>query len=245
VSQYPSPYQQPQYQGQPYPQGYTGYDPYTDALAPCRRAGILLFVTASLFFLCGACSVIQGMVVPDDQIEAELRAMSAMNPQMPQITVSMIRTFTIIISVLIALMGFIFIALGIFTRRGSSGAIVTAIIFDSLLILISGCGTIGGLMTVPTGQAKALIQTGVLVVTLAIFIWLLVWLIQANKAAGAVKAIAMQYQYYQAQQQQPYAQQPQYPYGQQQQQQWPGQQQPQQFPGQYPPQPPQQPPPQT
>ena len=212
MSNYPSPYQPPNPYGQGgYPPGYAPQDPYTEALKPARRAGILMFILGGLFLICGTCTMI-GAVTPSDP-EATAEAMAILGKffgdmpmpspeQLPSPAQSLI-TGGIQFAAALTLL-----ALAVPVRRGGRSPIRGAIVATTALALIFvasqliNAARIGGTPVV-TGSACVLIPI------MTPFLLLLVWLVQAMKAAPiAEQWSAYQRQYWQYMQSQAYGQGP-------------------------------------
>jgi hypothetical protein len=228
VSQYPNPYNAPQP-----PVGYGGGSPYgygdpsVQALAPCRRAGVLMVVYGVLIILGGAALMALSVMAPDHVIEQVIQQQRATMNSSIELTVELVRSVYMGMGVVIAALGVLYLILAVFVRRGGRGATVTGIVFTILVTLFTGCNAFAAL----GHGAEGLLS----LIPLALTVWLLIWLFQANSAAGQWQNWKNQYagQYYQYQQQQqmqgqypppyqqPPAQQPQY---------WQPQQPPQQPP---------------
>jgi hypothetical protein len=235
VSQYPNPYNAPQapigYGGQS-PYGYA-QDPAAQALAPCRRAAVLMFVLGGLLLLIGGC---MAAAVNIPGVEEQIAKQPGALP--PGKTFAETRSeFSIVGGTMLGI-AVLELALGGFVRRGSRGAAIGGIVLTFLVLGYLALDLFAGMSQ---GMPNVVMMgLCVLAVPIALLVWQLVWLFQANAAAGRWSAWQAQYagQYYQYQQQQ--QMQGQYPPPQQQQYPPPPSQQPQYW--QQPQQPPQQPP---
>lgn len=220
MSQPPSsPYPGPQVPQYPY-----GYDPYgqmggVDVLAPARRAGIMLFIVGGLLCLLGACNGISGLMLDAQQLaESNQQFMPA--GQASPIPPETMRILAIVFAAGTFLIGILLVGLGIPVRGGNRPATITALILASLITLVVGGFVLISLLAAIVSPLM-LAFTCVTLVPLVLFGLLVMWLIQALRAAGPdVQARLQQQQaaYWQyAQQQQAYHQ-SMYAYQQQQQQ---------------------------
>jgi TM2 domain-containing membrane protein YozV len=203
MSQYPSPYQPPT---PPYP-GYDYYSGSSDALAPAKRAGILMFTIAGLLILGSLCCGAVGAMLP--QLMAEHPESFSRLQEIPEATPHRMQAVLVGSGILCALFSVILGLLGFFVRKGGKGAIITSIGLSSIAIALLALWSLAG---VAQGELGACI----LVIPLALFVLLVVWLVQAVRASGSVQAMQNQYmqQYWQhLYQQQMYSQQQPYPPG--------------------------------
>jgi hypothetical protein len=229
MSQYPpSPYSAPQ--PQPAHYAYAQYDAY---FAPARRAGLLMFILGGIGMTCAFCMGIVAAVAPMERLIAESGVVLPSSAETGVSPETLMRLGYGIIAGGALLFSLLILILAVFVRRGSIGATITAIVIDSLIILLLGINAIGSLFQA-LRNPSALIGVVIVVAMLAGFLLLLVWLIQALRATATIKAMQTHYQqqYWQYQQQQQmYA----YGYAQQQQAQPPMSQQPSESPAPSPP----------
>jgi hypothetical protein len=222
MSQYPpSPYSAPQ--PQPAHYAYAQYDAY---FAPARRAGLLMFILGGIGMTCALCMGIVAAVAPMERLIAESGVALPSASETGVSPETLMRLGYGIIAGGALLFSLLILILAVFVRRGSAAATITAIVIDSIIILALGINTIGSLVQV-LRNPSALIGVVIVVAMLAGFVLLLVWLIQALRAAATIKAMQIHYQqqYWQYQQQQQM-----YAYGYAQQQQQPAPQVPTQQP---------------
>lgn len=217
-----SPYSPPQAPQYPY-----GYDPYAaysqmgDALAPARRASIMLFIVGGLLTLLGACNGISSVMLDAQQLAASNQQFMAPGQPSP-FSPEGLRMFAIVCGALTFLCGIVLVGLGVPVRRGNRPAVIGALIISSLLTLLVGgfmlLALLGGIV-----QPMLLVAACVTLVPLVLFGLLVIWLIQALRAAGPNLQAQMQQQaaYWQYAQQQQAYQQSMYDYQQQQHQQQP------------------------
>lgn len=203
MSQYPSPYSPPP---GPYSQGGYGYgwNPYDQYLAPARRAGVLMIILGALAMTCGTCAL-GFSYTPTDQLPAEQQ--EAFRQMEEQVGMSLM-TYMRWAGAGLMVPGVAFVLIGVWVRRGTRAAIVTAMVAAGLAVLYFALGSV--LMLVRGAGIQACFQ----LVLVAPFGLLIVWLAQAWRYAGALGASQSQYQaqYWQyLQQQQQYGQQ--YPAG--------------------------------
>lgn len=189
MTQYPSPYSPPPYPPQGYVTAY-GYGPSEDLFAPARRAGILMIVLGALTIVIGLCMGLGGAMLPQmmDQMPADQRQMfDQMQQQLPpSITLSGI---FLVFACVMVVVGLLYIVLGLFTRRGGLGIVITSIVLTTLVSLVLLVSTIGSL-THP-GQAMGACTT---VIALALFVLLLAWLVQAARATSRISQMQADYQ---------------------------------------------------
>jgi hypothetical protein len=179
--------------------GYIAYQP--DPLAPARRASVMMFVLGALSLLMGACSAGVGAMIPQMLQQPDFAAALAQNPE---ISPQLLQTRCVGFGILSLVFGMALIVLGVFVRRGGPGPIIGAIVVTSLALLIVLLNTIGPIVSPRFGaQLGGVICMGV--VALALLVLLLVWLIQAARAAPHVRLYRAQYAAGYWQYQQPYA----------------------------------------
>ncbi|HEY1628484.1 MAG TPA: hypothetical protein VGF52_01425 [Tepidisphaeraceae bacterium] len=195
MSQYPSPY------NTPYP-GNFGFDPAAGLLAPARRAAILMFVLGGLSLACGVCvgSVIK--FAPLDQMiqERHFQIPDSANLGMPPEQI--IRIFLGTMAVLALVKAIVTIILAIFVRRGGIGSIVTSIVLCVLALLGILFELAGSGVQAARGTPGQIPVMATFLAALALYGLLMVWLVQAAKAAPSVRAMRTQSQLWQMQQQQ-------------------------------------------
>ena len=183
MSQYPSPYQPPQYQ-QP---GYGYAPPQQDPRTPARQAGLLMMILGAIVVLCGGCMILIGAALPS--------LMSKMPPEQTQMIQDLensthLSAGTMFIGIGIAMLVFsvLTIVVGALVRGGGLGWIITGIVITVLTLLWLLLNTIGSLLQGGLGAACfALLMIGA-------FGWLLILLIQAARASGKARNMQAQYQ---------------------------------------------------
>jgi hypothetical protein len=190
MSQYPSPYNTPQF-------GQFGFDPAAGLLAPARRAAILMFVLGGLGVACGVCTGAFAAMGPIDQIIQRAKIQFPSNMDVPP--EQLFRIIIGTIAVISLLQAIVMIILGVFVRRGGIGSIVTSIVLCVLILLMLVVQALGALFRGGIGQLQGLVF---LIIALGLYGLLLTWLIQAARAAPAVRAMRTQSQLWQMQQQQ-------------------------------------------
>jgi hypothetical protein len=210
-----SPYQPP-YPPPPggnYPTGFDYYQPpQSDPLTPARRASTTMYVVGGLMLLGAMC--FGGIVALLPELMQNPQFSKAMS-QTPGATPEMIKMALIGATVIAAIVGVATIVLAAFVRRGGLGSIITSMVLATLVALFLARELAGMFVRgrqLP--QAELCLTSCMFIVPLALLLVLLVFLIQAAKSAGRVKAIREQYtqQYWQyAYQQQAYQQQAQNP----------------------------------
>lgn len=217
MSQYPPPYppqQQPQYYGQPPPSP-------EDLIRPAKRSGVLMIVLGVLFVCGGLCYAFMTMMLNSTQFigTPEGRELQQRMSELEgQAGVSLHTAFIVFGAVLLAI-GALLGALGVYVRGGRRGAVYASLAVNIVLVLVLGLFvliSVAGAATMgmpPAQMASALCVFGVPLLLLGL---LLVWLVQAAKAAPQLEFArqqlqnqAWQHQQYQQAYQQPY--QPPYP----------------------------------
>jgi hypothetical protein len=175
-------------------------DPYAAASAPARRAGVLMIVMGALTLAFGMCSGI-GLVLPEELVKQQLEIMPA-TPDRPM-TIDSLRRQSLISLILLVGAGIPMIVIGVFVRRAGKAALITGIVIASLAILFLGLSAISAL-ALATRSPVMVLSACVTAIPLALFILLLVWLIQAVRGASGLQQMqsAYQQQYWQYQQQQ-------------------------------------------
>lgn len=199
----PNPYQPPQ--------GPLGFDLYRqpgDALAPARRAAIMMWVLAALLVLCGV-----GLIVVFSTID--LNPLLAKSEQFygPEMT-SQMKASGMMNAEQMRLGGYFWGAVGIisavlfgtfavFVMRGRTWAIIAAIVVTSLLTLANLCSSLSGLVLAAKGGAAGIFVGCMMFVPLIVCGVLLYFLAQAARAAAGWKRMQaqMQSQYWQSMQQ--------------------------------------------
>jgi hypothetical protein len=199
MSQYPSPYNTPQF-------GNYGFDPAAGLLAPARRAAILMFVLGGLSLACSVCVGSIATLAPIDRIlrERNFQIPDSANLGMP--ADQLIRIFLVTMAVLALLKGIVMIVLAIFVRRGGIGSIITSIVIGVLVLLLLLLQAAAALVQAARGAPGQGVSLLLIIVAIGLYGLLVSWLFQAARAAGAVRAMRTQSQLWQFQQQQMYPQ---------------------------------------
>jgi hypothetical protein len=194
VSQYQPPYQPPNLPSQP--DFY--YGAYADPLAPARRAAIVMFIIGALGMMCGMFIAVGGSIISPEQLAASPQAQQLQ--EMEAQSGLSLHALAVLMGVLILLPGILYAALGLWVRRGSAASAVVGIALAGLTSLF----LLANLISVILGGDTASMVLGscAIVIPTALCFLLVVWLIQAFRAAPNVTALRMQYQaqYWQSQQ---------------------------------------------
>lgn len=200
MTQNPGPYQTPYPSPYQYPPGY-GYDPAQVALAPARRAGVMMIVLGSLMLLLGLCGGI-GLFVDDQMMLEQMQKLGVDLGENPTATLEQYRLESMISSIRVLVLGLPMLILGISVRSGRSGPVMGGIIVTVLaLVLIVGADVVIALMQ-SRQNPVALVGLCTAVIPLVLFSLQLVWLIQARRAGATIQAMQYQHQYWQYAQQQ-------------------------------------------
>jgi hypothetical protein len=184
--------------GNPYGYGYG--DPLPNLLAPARRAMWLMIILGVVVLLFGGCFT--GLGSMWDQIIAQAPPESRAQLEQLQARSGGVSVRHIMLGFGIGLivLALLHIVVGVIVGRGTMGAAITGLLLTGLMLIGALIMAGGNLMT---GNIVGVCMG---VVCLALWILLLVWLIQAVSRAGQVAAArAGQYQgqYWQTQPQQP------------------------------------------
>ncbi|HWP39778.1 MAG TPA: hypothetical protein VNL70_02545 [Tepidisphaeraceae bacterium] len=195
--QYPPPSGQPYSPPyQPYPQAVYayGFDPAEPLLAPARRASILMYVISALGMLCGLCVGAVGLLAPLERLVAD----SGLQSTATELGLPAERLLKIVyLAVALLTLGWSvgLAVLGPFVRRGSLGAVVTAIVLVTLALLVLAVNLLTAVLQA-RGPGPAALAAAVLllIVPTALLGLLLAWLIQTARAAPAIRAARWQQQ---------------------------------------------------
>ena len=185
-----------------------GYDYYqNDPLAPARRAGMLMYLIGGVGLLSSFCCIGMGAMLPT--LMAQQPEAFAEVQQIPQATPEFIQRSLFIFGGIIFIGGIGLILLGRFVRDGSKGAIITSMVLSILATLLLVIWLLFSAATLLSPPGPHTFGLCFLIVPLALFILLVVWLISALRGVDRAAAAnyAMQYWQY-AQQQQAYGQPP-------------------------------------
>lgn len=200
MSQY-SPYSPPQF-----PDYAVDPASFRNPLAPARRASILMFIFGGLALLCGLGMTLLGAVLTPQMMSqfpnaGELHAMES------QLGMPM-RLLLIVWGLFVLVPAILYIVLGFFVRRGGLVSCVLGLVLAGGTSLVALLQIIG--LVSQRGDPVALAFGACMVLfSLVLCVLLLMWLIQAVRAAPAAAAMRNQFnaQYWQSyQQQQQYAQ---------------------------------------
>ena len=195
VTYYPPPYQPPQG-----PLGFGPYSPGGDVLAPARRARIAMFIIAGLLLFCGGGILFAAFAVDWDvmmqkseqvygpELTSQMRAQGA-TPQTAQAEAIVFGAVGLALAVALGTLAF-------FVGRGSIGAIITAIVVTSLMVIANVCPVVLMLFTIPRFGAAGAIGGCIFVIPLLISCVLLLFLIAAARAAARRKQALQQEQSY-------------------------------------------------
>lgn len=169
-----------------------------------------MWVIAGLSLLCGLClggstAVLSEKTISQSPNASEIQEMldrSGLSLNTMRILLGSISAFGIVI-------GIVFIILAFYVRRGGVGSIITALVITAIGVFASVLGIISSLLS--SGAGNPLMPACSSVILLALFVTLLILLIQSLRARGATSLEAHYQQQYWQYQQQHYAQQYGYP----------------------------------
>jgi hypothetical protein len=207
-SPYQPPYPPP---GSNYPAGFDYYQPQqTDPLAPARRAGVLMWILGGLLLLLGGCNLASAMTMPLEEAYRQQAALLPPGESLP-VTVEQFGRFLIAAAVVTMGVGVVLVVLGSFVRSGRRAPIIVSILVVGLLALLMGLLVLIALLRMTVQPAMGMLGCA-FAVPLSLLVLLLVWLIQANRAASQVERMrAYSQQYWQQAYQQQWYQQPGHP----------------------------------
>jgi hypothetical protein len=186
VSQFPPPYSPP-----PDPNVYSYYQPGPDLLAPARRASMLMFVMGALLGLGAVCCIGGGYMLPRFMTEQPELFSKMQLP--PGATTERLQREAIISGIMSFVFCVAMVVLGIFVRRGGTGSAVIASVTTCILILILLLNVFSGLLQARGGPPELFAGVCMLLLPLAALGLLLVWLIQAARAAPRIRLMQQQY----------------------------------------------------
>jgi hypothetical protein len=162
----------------PYAHAYA--QPYSDPQAPARRAGVMMVVLGILLLLLGTCTGAASPLLKLDEMPPESREQFELLRNQYGVEPSSALLWT---GVVLGVAGMFLIVLGVATRGGGLGSIITSIVVVSLLLLLLLLNLISALVTMQPG---AMIMA---MVMLGVFAVLLIFLIQAAGSASKVAAM--------------------------------------------------------
>jgi hypothetical protein len=183
MSQYPSPYSAPVYT--------PTYGMFPDVLAPARRAGILLIVLGSLMFIYALCNGGSTAILSTEEMRKVQQDFSAVgeSPFSPET----MRKATVIFSGVVAVLAIGFIFCGVLVRRGNGPATVTALVLNSIILLVSLLFLVGTIV-VALAVPLMLVASCFILAAVALFALGEFWLVQALKVPAQLAAMQQQYQ---------------------------------------------------
>lgn len=190
MSQYPGQYPSP-YQGYPSPYGGYSQAPFDAYMGPFRKAAIMTFVVGGLICACGIfCTALPWRTLLPEMMAQQGRTI----PQ--EISLDDATIVYRVMGVVTVLMGALHIGLGFFVRKGSYAATITGIVFAVLELLVVLILLVLALLA---GGLNNLTNLGSLACTIglpaAALTLMLIWLVQAARAAPLLRAAQAQYQY--------------------------------------------------
>ena len=188
MSQNPSPYSPPPAD----PRGPVPYGAMTrDPLQSARNASVLMMVLGILMLIYGLCNGIGSLATNSDEFARQMQMFNKDQP--PPVSLATMRTMAAVFSGLVLMLAIFMLVSSPYVRRGGTTAITVSLVGVSAIVGLLGLCT---LIMVITGFAMpiAFALACVLVIPTALFGLLLVWLIQARRGSGHIRAIQTQYQ---------------------------------------------------
>ena len=188
MSQNPSPYSPPPAD----PRGPVPYGAMTrDPLQSARNASVLMMVLGILMLIYGLCNGIGSLATNSDEFARQMQMFNKDQP--PPVSLQTMRTMAAVFSGLVLVLAIFMLVSSPYVRRGGTTAITVSLVGVSAIVGLLGLCT---LIMVITGFAMpiAFALACVLVIPTALFGLLLVWLIQARRGSGHIRAIQTQYQ---------------------------------------------------
>lgn len=170
-----------------------------------RGAAILMLVLGLLMLASGACCVGVGKLMPWDKLPPEQKAQLDELAKQSKTTPQMIGDIMAAGGVVCAIPGVALLILAVFVARGSFAGTIVSLVLTCIILLLIGLllpGVIVNAAAAPGASAAA--GLAVVLVPLGLFVWLIVLLSRAIKAAGRHQAALLlhQQQYWQSLQQQ-------------------------------------------
>jgi hypothetical protein len=206
----------------PYPGGASPYAfeaAISQLLRPAKTAGILMIVMGSLLLLLALLIAVALGALPQQTIDEIYSDLVANDPNLAaQLTsqqfAQMVPTIGVCLGVTVGIFALAVLIMGIFTRGGGSGALITGVILNLLAAAILALIVVGGLVE-GVKDPSALIGVAIFAVPLALLIVTVVLQFKAMGNRQGIDSIRQQQwagmQYQQYQQYQAYQQYPQYP----------------------------------
>lgn len=155
--------------------------PTVDALAPARRASVMMIVIGTLSLLMGGCMGITAALLP------QMQSMPELNTQLSQLESQSgvsITALLIVAASLFAAVAIVQIVLGFIVRRGSMVPAVISIVFTSLILIYCGINAIAALAL--QGQFGGACMS---FAAAALFVVQLVMLFQVCRNAGQARSM--------------------------------------------------------
>lgn len=188
------------------------YQP-VDLLAPARRAGVLMFILGGLGVLVGVCLSAILLTVPMEQLLSQPGVtIPEPPPELGMSKAQFVKMAAVTWTVVVAVVSVALVVLGFFVRSGRGRAApVTAAVLTGLVLAVLLLNVVTSLAGAAVGGPAAILGACMVIAMAAPFVVLMVWLIQAVRAAPRAAAMRQRFQaqYWHAHQQQlAYAQPP-------------------------------------
>lgn len=171
-------------------------DPVQALLRPARRAGLILFIAAALGMLFAGLIFLSGAFVTSPQFASQPSFQEMLSST--GATAEQVQIGLYVLAVVVGIGALALAGAGIFVRRGTRAAVITAMAVAALPALLWLIGVISSLRA---GQAAGLILYGPLLI---LFVWLYATLRKALAAAAPLRQwrdYLAYYHYYYARQQ--------------------------------------------
>lgn len=164
------------------------YDPARAALAPARRASLLMFILGGFLALGGLCFGGMALALPAipaaeraefDKLEQEAMASAGVS----------FRTLVFVLAAVLSLPGLILLTQAFFVRRGGLAAVIGAIVVTLICTLVALLFLASGLWASAQGEMQMILGTLIMGLGLVALITLAAFLFQAAKAAPGIAAM--------------------------------------------------------
>ena len=178
-----------------YPQYYSPQPPPDANLSPeqlvgpARRAGTMMMIVGVLAVLAGLCVAYQAnsfdptdpRAIPDPQLRQQMQ--QQINTFETQLGISF-RTLMLVFAAIPLLLGAVTGGVGLYVRNGGLASVVAGIVVVGIMLLGVGFALLAGLIQgLATGPAVLVVSVCVYGVPFGLLVMLMLWLVQAARAA--------------------------------------------------------------
>jgi len=158
-------------------------------VGPARRAGTMMMIVGVLAVLAGLCVAYQAnsfdptdpRAIPDAQLRQQMQ--QQINTFETQLGISF-RTLMLVFAAIPLLLGAVTGGVGLYVRNGGLASVVAGIVVVGLMLLGVGFALLAGLIQgMATGPAVLVVSVCVYGVPFGLLVMLMLWLVQAARAA--------------------------------------------------------------